>query len=354
MVQADLSEPGDAARIAKDCDAIIHCAIGTSWGDPRRILAVTVGGTRHLLEEALHAGVDRVVHVSSMAVYGCTRPADGLLHESMPIAAERGDFYGASKVAAEREVVRASRHGLTTVIVRPARVFGPYSTTFVTSPLRAIAEGRFSWLGTPDVPADLVYVDNVAESIIAVAFASSNLVAGEAFNIGADSEETWRAFYDYFAEHLGYDLRTAPVAPACHALPPSRLTAVLKSPLRLAQELREIIRSPEFKSLGRRFLETPIVGAIPRMALERIPTLERATRRIVGAVDERQVYLHERPSTTEPLSMGSNGVRLDNAKLIHRVGFKPTASPAVAKQLTLDWLLEARLLPRQYRGRRCP
>ncbi len=77
MVQADLASPGDARRLVEGCDAIIHCAIGTDWGEPRKIFKVTVDGTRRLAQAAMQAGIGRFVHLSTMSVYGDDGGAGG-------------------------------------------------------------------------------------------------------------------------------------------------------------------------------------------------------------------------------------------------------------------------------------
>ena len=56
MIQGDLrSEPQMRAAI-EGCDAVVHCAIGTAYGQSREVFAVTVGGTR-VLAEACAGGV---------------------------------------------------------------------------------------------------------------------------------------------------------------------------------------------------------------------------------------------------------------------------------------------------------
>jgi hypothetical protein len=45
MVQGDLKSRADAARAVGGCDAVVHCAIGTAYGQRRELFAVTVGGT---------------------------------------------------------------------------------------------------------------------------------------------------------------------------------------------------------------------------------------------------------------------------------------------------------------------
>src|SRR6266705_622148 len=44
MVQGNLKSPEDMAQAVEGCDAVVHCAIGTAYGQRREIFAVTVGG----------------------------------------------------------------------------------------------------------------------------------------------------------------------------------------------------------------------------------------------------------------------------------------------------------------------
>src|SRR5207249_2438481 len=117
------------------CDAVVHCAIGTAWGQRREIFAVTVDGTRYLAEAARGAGVQRFVHLSTMAVYGDENRMSGILDETTPARPIRGSDYGESKAAAEQMIREAVRKGLPAAILRPARVYGPFSRIFITRPL---------------------------------------------------------------------------------------------------------------------------------------------------------------------------------------------------------------------------
>ncbi len=185
------------------------------------------------------------------------------------------------------------------MVFRPARVFGPYAKIYIIRPLQAIAAGNFEWLGTPDVPADMVYVDNVAEALIAALFAEESRVAGEAFNIGAGDSFTCGDFYAYFALRLGLDLSSTPVAPHRSAAGKSALRTALSFPADLARGVGRIITSPEFKSLGRRVLQADPIGTLPRKTLERFPVVERGVqarqgRRLIGRLSARLVC-HGRP-----------------------------------------------------------
>ena len=82
-------------------------------------------GTRIVLEEALAAEVERVVHTSSVAAIGPAKPR-GTADESQPFSAGYlGIAYVNSKHEAEVEALRLAAHGLAVVIVNPSFVLGP-------------------------------------------------------------------------------------------------------------------------------------------------------------------------------------------------------------------------------------
>lgn len=75
----DTTDPESVHRAVAACDIVIHSVMAVGDGERRQI---NVEGTRHVLEAALEQGVERLVHVSSVAVY---RPvSDGVVDESSP------------------------------------------------------------------------------------------------------------------------------------------------------------------------------------------------------------------------------------------------------------------------------
>ena len=88
------------------------------------LFRVNVDGTRIVLEEALRAGVERVVHTSSVAAIG-PAPRGTTADETQVFRAGRlGLPYVNSKHEAESEALRIAAHGLPLVIVNPAHVLG--------------------------------------------------------------------------------------------------------------------------------------------------------------------------------------------------------------------------------------
>lgn len=344
MVQADLRDKSHALALVRDCDAVVHCAIGTEWGRRREIFAVTVGGTQNLLQAASRANVKRFVHLSTISVYGDELILTGTIEESCPLNPVRGSEYGESKLAAERAVTRAARRGLEAIILRPARVYGPFSRIFIDRPLRAIACGGFRWLSNPDVPADMVYVDNVVAAILAALSAPSSAARGEAYNVGEESAVTWREFYGYFAERFGLEL------PQDVFLDRSSRTRSVKwySPAAWARGLREVVTSPEFKRLGRRVLDTPPIGSLPSWAIQNFPAVEKFARRLVGADDTPPVYYRRAPvRQLTQVEMGSAGAVVSITKARRLLGYNPSVSLERGLDLTAQWVEYARLLDKR-------
>ena len=67
---------GDIRNIAavrdaiRGCDIVVHCAAALPSYTPAAIMSTDVDGTRHVLQAALDAGISRIIHISSTAVYG--------------------------------------------------------------------------------------------------------------------------------------------------------------------------------------------------------------------------------------------------------------------------------------------
>ena len=95
IILGDVCSPSDMDRAMRGCDAVVHCAVGTSW-IPAEVRKVTVNGTRTVAEAALRAGVKRLVHISTMFVH--RREQNGVLDETAPLEPPADDAYGRAKL----------------------------------------------------------------------------------------------------------------------------------------------------------------------------------------------------------------------------------------------------------------
>ena len=123
----DVRDKYPVAQAIKGCQAVFHCAaLYTFWSpDINDMYETNVGGTRVVLEEALKAGVDRVVHTSTVSTIGI--PQAGLGTEEMePTPKDLVGHYRRSKYMAEREALSMGPKGLPVVVVNPTAPVGPW------------------------------------------------------------------------------------------------------------------------------------------------------------------------------------------------------------------------------------
>jgi dihydroflavonol-4-reductase len=126
-INGDVTDRRAVRRAVEGVDRVFHVAGMTSMraADTERVFDVNVGGTRIVAEEALAAGVERMVLTSSVAAIG-PAPTGGRADEGQAFTAGRlGIAYMNSKREAESEALRIGAQGLDTVIVNPTFVLGP-------------------------------------------------------------------------------------------------------------------------------------------------------------------------------------------------------------------------------------
>jgi len=333
MVQGDLKSKDDLARAAADCEAIVHCAVGTAYGRTREIYAVTVGGTRNLLEVARAAGVKRFVHISTIGLHRGDRP--GIIDESTPVDAPRDDDYGQSKAQAEAEVRRAAAAGLPCVVLRPGCVYGPFGTTFVARPMEFLAREALVLAGSANTPSNTVYVDNLVHAISRALAVESAYSDGRPFVIADAEALTWGEYYGYFAAALGKRLRTTDAAPVESAQSRWR-------PFAWVGATADLMTSPEFRALGRRFLDRHPLGKLPKWTLDRFPAFDRGVRRMLKT-DPVDVYRRPVQSAGEVMTVRPRLASVDITNARKQLGYDPPVSRARAMELTLEWVRHAGL-----------
>jgi nucleoside-diphosphate-sugar epimerase len=197
LIQGDLCSPESLDRATAGCDYVFHCAYGSDGQDDTRRV-VNAQGTRNVLDAALRHRVRRVVHTSTVSVYGNT--ADGPLDETAP-RSKTGFAYGDSKIEAEETALSYVTRGLSVAVVQPTVVYGPFGTTFTIKPLQLLKSGRVILINGGDGLANLVYVDDVVSGMFAAALHDG--AHGEAFILSGPEPTTWRDFYAAHEQMLG-------------------------------------------------------------------------------------------------------------------------------------------------------
>ncbi len=164
LVVGDLLRLADIRALVEGASHVVHMAavVGSGGMDLEGYRSVHVSGTRMLAEAAADAGARRLVHVSSVGIYGDTRGS--VATEGMDARPE--DPYELSKWEGE-EVAReiAARTGLPLVVLRPAGVYGRWDRRLLKL-FRGIARGRFVMIGPGTCRYHLVHVDDVAAAVL--------------------------------------------------------------------------------------------------------------------------------------------------------------------------------------------
>jgi dihydroflavonol-4-reductase len=162
VVAGDLHHPGALERAMESQDVVYHVAGLVAARNEAEFLSANRDGTRNVVAAAKHAGIPRLVFVSSLAAAGpAPRGAPLLGHETpRPVTA-----YGRSKLAAEQVVAGSA---LRWSIVRPPIVYGPRDRE-ILKVFRLARLGIAPVFGDGAQELSAVHAEDLAAALIAVA-----------------------------------------------------------------------------------------------------------------------------------------------------------------------------------------
>ncbi len=189
----------DASRVESLRDALAGCdvVVNLTMGRPADIVPIT----RNVYAAGVAAGARLVVHMSSAAVYGqVDRPA--LPDDAAPLV-DHWMPYARQKALAEnflRERMRGAKPAI--VVLRPSLIWGPGSP-WVLGPARELLSGSAYLIGDGAGVCNLMYVDDLVRSILAVV--DDPAPSSGLFHISDDADLTWREYYTALASGLGVD-----------------------------------------------------------------------------------------------------------------------------------------------------
>ncbi len=170
LVEGDLSTADGIALAAHGCDVAIHGAaiyrIGVSSADREMLHQANVEGTANVLEGLVRSGVEKIVYVSTVGVFGDTggREVDET-YERDP-AAGFLSAYDETKYHAHQIALEYARDGAPIVIVQPGAVYGPRDHSEIGATLVRAAQGKLPAAALTTLGVSMVHVDDVASGII--------------------------------------------------------------------------------------------------------------------------------------------------------------------------------------------
>jgi nucleoside-diphosphate-sugar epimerase len=173
-----------------DVDLLVHAAYDftpTDWMDIERI---NVGGARRLFDAALDAGVEQLIHISSLAAFRGARSR-----------------YGTAKLLTEAEAL--SRDG---VVIRPGLVYGPRAGAMFAGLERMAARLPVIPLMVGDrSPMLLAHEQDVVDLVAAIADGREHPVPGRPLVAANPEPITLRGLLSAMAYERGRVPRFVPV-----------------------------------------------------------------------------------------------------------------------------------------------
>ncbi len=197
----------EALRAALEgIDAVVHGAAGLPLFPKEQIISTNVDGTRNVLEACRDLGIQRVVHISSTAVYGV--PKKHPIEETDPMVGV--GTYGETKIEAERicaEFRKPENGGLTVCVLRPKTFIGTGRLGVFQILYDWVEDGkRIPAIGSGHNRYQLLEVqDLVAAAVLGLTVDAE--AANQEFNIGAERFGTVREDMGALCQHAGSGAR---------------------------------------------------------------------------------------------------------------------------------------------------
>jgi len=207
-VQKALGDVTDAASLVeamKGVHTVYHAAAQVGdWGPWERFVAVTINGTRNMLDAAKRSGIRRFLQISSISTYGHPDGAGLVLDETAPLGANlhRWSYYSRAKVEAEKLAWEAFRKGdVPLTVVKPSWLYGPRDRASMPRLIRAIRTGKAKLIGDGTNRLNLTYAGNEAEGCILAA--TNEKALGQCYNLSNDGVITQAEYLNKIAQYLG-------------------------------------------------------------------------------------------------------------------------------------------------------
>ena len=185
LVEGDLSDLAAINRGLEGTDACIHGAAIYKVGIPKKehpaMFESNVNGTENVLDAAIESGVDRIVYVSTVNVFGNTK--EQVVDETYQRDESEGflSCYDETKYKSHQIAKDRIAKGAPIVIVQPGGVYGPGDHSELGNFIDQTRTGKLRAKAFPQLGFNLVYIDDVADGIL---LALDRGVVGESYVLG--------------------------------------------------------------------------------------------------------------------------------------------------------------------------
>jgi nucleoside-diphosphate-sugar epimerase len=214
FIHGDVRDRAALHAACEGVDVVFHNVAQVPLAKDRELFdAVNVTGAAQMLIAARNAGVAKVVHTSSSAIFGI--PERNPVTEDTP--GRPLEAYGRAKLQAELLCQDAARAGLDVTIIRPRTILGHGRLGIIALLFEFVADGAPVFvLGGGGNRYQFVHAADLAEACMRAADRAGPSV----YNIGAADFGTMRETLQALVEHAatGSRVRTLPIGPAQAAM----------------------------------------------------------------------------------------------------------------------------------------
>lgn len=200
IITGDISDKGSLIKGMQACDWLVHLASNFEfWVPDKRIYyKVNVDGLRNVMESALETNIQKIVHVSTAAVYG---DASWPITEKSQYGSTRPSLYAQTKFEGDEIAWRMHKEkGLPLVIIYPSAVLGANDPKAAGRYLKNFALGRMPAQVLVNTSFPFVHVNDVCEAIKLALEKEDNV--GEKYLVSS-CNMTWGEFNQLICEIAG-------------------------------------------------------------------------------------------------------------------------------------------------------
>ncbi len=178
-------------RLIGDCDVVFNCI----WPNlPSKQMAPE--NEAIIRSVAAAKNPQRLVQLSSIAVYGCVHPGSTFERPKPDTT------YGKEKLSLEKYVQRIlSNSSKEYVIIRLGHVFGPHQW-LSRDILDLSRSGSFELPFDGDCPSNAIHIDELSEVFTQLIYAD---VESGIYNLAASPQRTWRYLFDWHCQACAID-----------------------------------------------------------------------------------------------------------------------------------------------------
>ena len=201
LIALDLEDKNSFTNIVGDFHGLVHIASSNTPNNTEESLQSIALGTLHLINRINQLGIPRIVHLSSMSVYGT--PSDNVVDENTCF--QHSTTWGATKWVAER-IIYNENSSLGAASIRCPAIAGPNANRHFLAKIFKSMKKRSENISAsnPEHLFNNIVHENVIAEFISSLLESKSLLKYRAVPIGSTEPMPLHQIVELLAKATGY------------------------------------------------------------------------------------------------------------------------------------------------------